>query len=97
VTAIGTKWTLSPEIEAEIAEIAAACGCELIHAEWKGGVLRLVLDRPPAETPTAVAAEASRVRATAAAGSAISAARSASLRPIDPATLSPSALVRFSR
>ena len=43
-----TRWTLAPEIEAEIAEIAAACGCELIHAEWKGGVLRLVLDRPPA-------------------------------------------------
>ena len=42
------RWTLAGEIEAEIAEIAAACGCELIHAEWKGGVLRLVLDRPPA-------------------------------------------------
>lgn len=42
------RWTLAVEIEAEIAEIAAACGCELIHAEWKGGVLRLVLDRPPA-------------------------------------------------
>ena len=53
----GTKWTLSPEIEAEIAEIAAACGCELIHAEWKGGVLRLVLDRPPASAaPAAVGA-----------------------------------------
>jgi len=54
-----TRWTLSPEIEAEIAEIAAARGCELIHAEWKGGVLRLVLDRPPAppvETAPATAA-----------------------------------------
>jgi len=55
--AIGTgarsakSWTLSPEIEAELAEIAAARGCELIHAEWKGGVLRLVLDRPPAPAP----------------------------------------------
>jgi ribosome maturation factor RimP len=58
IGAIGTRWTLSPEIEAEIAEIAAACGCELIHAEWKGGVLRLVLDRPPAETPAPAAAEA---------------------------------------
>jgi ribosome maturation factor RimP len=55
---IDTRWTLSSEIEAEIAAIAAACGCELIHAEWKGGVLRLVLDRPPAETPAAAAAEA---------------------------------------
>ena len=45
-----TRWTLEPEIEAEIAEIAAAGGCELIHAEWKGGVLRLILDRPPAST-----------------------------------------------
>jgi ribosome maturation factor RimP len=43
---------LTPEIEAELAEVAAAAGCELIHVEWKGGVLRLVLDRPPApQTP----------------------------------------------
>jgi ribosome maturation factor RimP len=47
------RWTLAAEIEAEIAEIAAACGCELIHAEWKGGVLRLVLDRPPAPADVA--------------------------------------------
>ena len=52
------RWTLAPEIEAEIAEIAAACGCELIHAEWKGGVLRLVLDRPPAEAGAATAVPA---------------------------------------
>jgi ribosome maturation factor RimP len=39
---------LAPEIEAELAESAAAAGCELIHAEWKGGLLRLVLDRPDA-------------------------------------------------
>jgi ribosome maturation factor RimP len=53
-----TRWTLAPEIEAEIAEIAAACGCELIHAEWKGGVLRLVLDRPAAAAAGDVAAGA---------------------------------------
>src|SRR5437588_4953420 len=52
-----TRWTLAPEIEAEIAEIAAACGCELIHAEWKGGVLRLVLDRPSAPAPAAACAD----------------------------------------
>jgi ribosome maturation factor RimP len=51
-----TRWTLAPEIEAEIADIATAAGCELLHAEWKGGVLRLVLDRraateSPAESP----------------------------------------------
>jgi ribosome maturation factor RimP len=39
---------LTPGIEAELAEVAAAAGCELVHVEWKGGVLRLVLDRPPA-------------------------------------------------
>ena len=38
---------LTPEIETELAEIAAATGCELINAEWKGGILRLILDRQP--------------------------------------------------
>jgi ribosome maturation factor RimP len=56
-SAIGA-WTLTPALEAEIAELAAGCGCELIHAEWKGGVLRLVLDRPPAEGPAETAAPA---------------------------------------
>jgi len=56
-SAIGA-WTLTPALEAEIAELAAGCGCELIHAEWKGGVLRLVLDRPPAEAPAETAAPA---------------------------------------
>jgi ribosome maturation factor RimP len=36
---------LTPEIETELAGIAAGSGCELLHAEWKGGVLRLILDR----------------------------------------------------
>jgi ribosome maturation factor RimP len=48
-----TRWVLAPEIEAELAEIAAAAGCELANAEWKGGVLRLVLDRPAAATAPA--------------------------------------------
>jgi ribosome maturation factor RimP len=43
----GVSIPLTPEIEAELAEVAAAAGCELVHVEWKGGVLRLVLDRPP--------------------------------------------------
>ena len=42
------SWALTPEIEAELAGVAAGSGCELLHAEWKGGVLRLVLDRPAA-------------------------------------------------
>jgi ribosome maturation factor RimP len=33
---------LTPEIE----QIATAAGCELVHAELKGGVLRIFLDRP---------------------------------------------------
>lgn len=36
---------LSPEILAELSDIAGSQGCELAHAEFKGGVLRLVLDR----------------------------------------------------
>jgi ribosome maturation factor RimP len=49
-----TRWALgplAPELEAEIGEIAQAAGCELIHAEWKGGVLRLVLDRQARQAP----------------------------------------------
>lgn len=37
---------LSRELTVELEEIAAARGCELLHAEFVGGVLRLVLDRP---------------------------------------------------
>lgn len=33
---------LTPELE----QIAAADGCEMVHAELKGGVLRLFLDKP---------------------------------------------------
>lgn len=39
------KTALPPEVAAELAELAAAAGCELEHLEWKGGVLRLTLDR----------------------------------------------------
>jgi len=67
IGAIGA-WTLTPEIEAEIAEIAAGCGCELIHAEWKGGVLRLVLDRPPGEAPPETAETATPAAAETPAG-----------------------------
>ena len=31
----------------ELAEIAGGLGCELVHVEFKGGVLRLVIDREP--------------------------------------------------
>lgn len=33
------------ELRPELEQIAAANGCELVHVELKGGVLRLILDR----------------------------------------------------
>jgi ribosome maturation factor RimP len=36
---------LDPSVESEIAAVAAGVGCELAHAEWQGGVLRVFLDR----------------------------------------------------
>jgi ribosome maturation factor RimP len=35
-----------PEVERELCELAVASGCQLEHVEFKGGVLRLILDRP---------------------------------------------------
>jgi len=37
---------LTPEIE----QVAQAAGCELVHAELKGGVLRLFIDKPEGVT-----------------------------------------------
>lgn len=37
---------VEPELEAELVAIAGGAGCELVHAEFKGGVLRLFIDRP---------------------------------------------------
>ena len=39
------KSAIEPELETELAAIAAALGCELLKAEYQGGVLRLILDR----------------------------------------------------
>lgn len=39
------KSAIEPELEQELAAIAASAGCELLRAEFKGGVLRLILDR----------------------------------------------------
>lgn len=38
--------TIDSELQAELAAVAAEAGCELLHVEFKAGVLRLVLDRP---------------------------------------------------
>ena len=37
---------LAPELQSELAAIAAAHGCELLHAEFVAGTLRIFLDRP---------------------------------------------------
>jgi ribosome maturation factor RimP len=37
---------LTPEIE----QVAAAAGCELVHAELKGGLLRIFIDKPEGVT-----------------------------------------------
>lgn len=36
------------ELQPELEQIAAANGCELVHVELKGGVLRLILDKSEA-------------------------------------------------
>jgi ribosome maturation factor RimP len=38
------------ELQPELEQIAAANGCELVHVELKGGVLRLILDKPDGVT-----------------------------------------------
>lgn len=38
------------EIIPELEAVAAASGCELLHAELKGGVMRLILDKPEGVT-----------------------------------------------
>lgn len=40
-----TDPALDPHLVAELADVAERSGCELAHAEWKGGVLRLFVDR----------------------------------------------------
>lgn len=37
---------ITPELEHELGEIVEGSGCELVHAEFKGHLLRLFIDRP---------------------------------------------------
>jgi ribosome maturation factor RimP len=37
--------TIDPALVSELAAVAEQAGCELVHAEFKAGVLRLILDR----------------------------------------------------
>ena len=41
---------IDAELVAELESLAAASGCELVHCEFKGGVLRLFIDRPDGVT-----------------------------------------------
>ena len=41
---------LTTEIQSELHSIAERCGCELIHMDFAGGLLRLVLDGPEGVT-----------------------------------------------
>src|SRR5437868_2319022 len=38
------------EIQPELEQIADAAGCELVHVEIKGGILRLFIDKPEGVT-----------------------------------------------
>lgn len=37
---------IDPQLEADLHGLAESLGCELVHAEFQAGVLRLILDRP---------------------------------------------------
>jgi ribosome maturation factor RimP len=41
---------VSPELRTEFEQIAAASGCELVHAEFKGNTLQLFVDKPEGVT-----------------------------------------------
>lgn len=47
----GTSPRLGPELWDEIESIAERTGCELVHAEFRGGTLRVTLDRPEGSGP----------------------------------------------
>lgn len=37
--------TIDRQLQTELKAIAVGCGCELIHTDFRGGVLRLILDQ----------------------------------------------------
>lgn len=45
-----TRRTVDRALERELAAVADSVGCELVHAHFAGGTLRLVLDRPEGVT-----------------------------------------------
>jgi ribosome maturation factor RimP len=46
VTAKTSQGKISPELEAEIAAIAAGAGCELLRASFQRNLLQILLDQP---------------------------------------------------
>ncbi len=49
--AAGTRRAVvDDDLEREIGAVAESAGCELVHAEFKGGTLRLFIDRPEGVT-----------------------------------------------
>jgi ribosome maturation factor RimP len=46
----GPRAVVDDDLERELAAVAASAGCELVHAEFRGGVLRLFIDRPEGVT-----------------------------------------------
>lgn len=58
------RTTIDEELRSEFAAIARQVGCELVHTEYRGGILRVFLDRPEGVTLddcTAVSKELSAV------------------------------------
>ncbi len=45
----GAEIDLKTDLEAELEGIAEQAGCELVHAEWKGGTLQILIDRTDRE------------------------------------------------
>lgn len=45
----GAEIDLRTDLSAELEGIAEQVGCELVHAEWKGGTLQILIDRPDRE------------------------------------------------
>lgn len=45
-TSHAPRSVIDDDLERELTAVAERAGCELVHAEFKGGVLRLYIDRP---------------------------------------------------
>lgn len=48
--AVAPRTVVDEDLERELSAVAEGAGCELVHAEFKGGTLRLFIDRPEGVT-----------------------------------------------